>query len=81
MIILEIKDWEKRLLSPAIYLEGCGKHFEYEYIIKLSKNLIESWKTNEWSQWSLKRSCPLSIDTNAEFRWRVSLIKTNSDLK
>ena len=42
MIILEIKDWEKRLLSPAIYLEGCGKHFEYEYIIKLSKNLIES---------------------------------------
>ena len=25
-----------------VQLEGWGKHFEYEYIIKLSKNLIES---------------------------------------
>ena len=42
MTVLEIKDWEKRLLSPAIHLEGWDKHFEYEYIIKPSKNLIES---------------------------------------
>ena len=28
-------------LSPAIYIEGWGKHFEHEYMIKPSKNLIE----------------------------------------
>ena len=31
-----------RKLSPAIHLEGWGKHFEHEYIIKPSKTLIES---------------------------------------
>ena len=29
-------------LSPAIHLEVWGKHFECEYIINPSKNLIES---------------------------------------
>ena len=29
-------------LSPAIHLEGWGKHFEHEYTIKPSKNVIES---------------------------------------
>ena len=36
------KDKSFQTLSPAIHLEGRGKHFEYEYIIKPSKNLIES---------------------------------------
>ena len=61
-------------LSPAIHLEGWGKHFEHEDIIKPSKNLIEAWKTNEWFQCSLKRSRPLSIESNAEPQSRVSLI-------
>ena len=56
-----------QMVSPAIHLEGCGKYFEHEYIIKPSKNLIESWKTNEWSQCSLKGSRPLSVESNAEF--------------
>ena len=29
-------------LSPTFHLEGWAKHFEYEHIIKLSKNKIES---------------------------------------
>ena len=62
------------MLSLAIHLEGWDKHFEDEYIIKPSKNLIESWKTNEWSQCSLKGSRPLSIESNAEFQSRFSLI-------
>ena len=36
------KDKSFQTLSPAIHLEGWGKHFEYEYIIKPSKRLIES---------------------------------------
>ena len=68
------KDKSFQTLSPSIHKEGWGKYLEHEYTIKLSKNLIESWKTNEWSQCSLKRSCPLSIDSNTEFQWRVSLI-------
>ena len=36
------KDRSFQTLSPAIYIEGWGKHFEHEYIIKPSKNLIES---------------------------------------
>ena len=60
-------------LSPAHYLEGQTRHFGHEYIIKLSKNVIESWKTNEWSQFFLKRSCPLSAESNAEFKSMVNL--------
>ena len=30
------------MVSPAIHLEGWGKYFEHEYIIKPSKSLIES---------------------------------------
>ena len=41
------KDKSFQTLSPAIRLEGWVKHFEQEYIIKPSKNLLESWKTNE----------------------------------
>ena len=79
------QEWQKdksfQILGPAIHLEGWGKYFEHEYVIKLSKNLLESWKTNEWSQCSLRRSRLLSIEsnTNAEFQSRVSLIYTNSD--
>ena len=36
------KDKSFQTLSSAIHLEGWGKHFEYEYIIKPSKRLIES---------------------------------------
>ena len=36
------KDKSFQTLSPAIHLEGWGKHFEYECIIKPSKNFIES---------------------------------------
>ena len=36
------KDKIFQALSPPIHLEGWGKHFEPEYIIKLTKNLIES---------------------------------------
>ena len=36
------------MLNPAIHLEGWGKHFEHEYIIKPSKNLMNDpsalWK-------------------------------------
>ena len=35
------------MVSPAIHLEGWGKYFEHEYIIKPFKNSLESWKTNE----------------------------------
>ena len=31
-----------KVLSTAIHLQGWGNHFEYEYIIKPSKNLLES---------------------------------------
>ena len=31
-----------RHLGPAIHLEGYGEHFEYEYIIKPCKNLIDN---------------------------------------
>ena len=30
-----------QMLSPAIHLEGWGKYFEHEYIIRPSKNLLE----------------------------------------
>ena len=43
------KDKSFQTLNPAIHVEGWGKHFEHEYIVKPSKDLIESWKTNEWS--------------------------------
>ena len=36
------KDKRFQMLSPAIHLEGWGKYFEHEYIIKPSKNLLES---------------------------------------
>ena len=36
------QDKSFQMLSPTIHLEGRGKHFEHEYIIKSSKNLIES---------------------------------------
>ena len=36
------KDKSLQALSPAIHLEGWGKYFEHECIIKLTKNLIES---------------------------------------
>ena len=62
------------MLSPAIHLERWGNYFEHEYIVKPSKNLLESWKTNEWSQCSLRRSRPQSIESNAELQSRVSLI-------
>ena len=72
------QEWQKdksfQMLGPAIHLEGWGKYFEYEYTIKPSKNLLESWKTNEWSQCSLRRSRPLSVESNAEFQSRVGLI-------
>ena len=38
--LLKDKSFEK--LCPAMHLETWGKHFEYENIIKPSKNLIES---------------------------------------
>ena len=62
------KDKSIQTLSPAIHLEGWGKHFEHEYRNKPSKNLIESWKTNEWSQCSLKGPHPLLIESNVEFQ-------------
>ena len=34
------KDKGFQTLSPTIYLQGLDKHFEHEYIIKPSKNLI-----------------------------------------
>ena len=34
------KDKNFQTRSPAIHLEGWGKHFEHEYIIKPSKNLM-----------------------------------------
>ena len=72
------QEWQKdksfQALSPAIHLEGWDRHFGHEYIIKSSKNLIESWTTNEWSYCSLKRSFPLSVKSNAEFKPRVNLI-------
>ena len=60
------KDKSFPTLSPAIHLEGWGKHFENKYIIKPSKNLIESGKANEWSQCPMKGSLPLSIESNVE---------------
>ena len=36
------KDKSFQTFSPAIHLEGWDKSFQYEYIIKASKNLIES---------------------------------------
>ena len=79
------KEWQNdknfQTLSPAIHLEGWARHFEHEYVVKLSKDLIESWKTNKWSQWSLKRSCPLAIESNTKFKSRVGLIETYSDPK
>ena len=62
------------MLSPAIHLEGWGRHFEYEYIIKPSKNLTESWTNNEWFQFFLKRSRPLSNESNS-FRQTLTLSK------
>ena len=34
------KDKSFQMLGPAIHLEGWARHFEHEYIIKPSKNLI-----------------------------------------
>ena len=75
------QEWQKikptrRLAQFSIW----ARHFEHEYIIKISENKIES-KTNEWSRCSLKRYLTLTIKSNAEFKSRVSLIKTNSDPK
>ena len=36
------KDKSFQMVSPAIHVERWGKHFEHEFIIKPSKNLIES---------------------------------------
>ena len=36
------KDKSIQMLSPAIHLEGWGKYFEHEYIIKPFKNSLES---------------------------------------
>ena len=33
------KDKSFQTLSPAIHVEGWGKHFEHEYIVKPSKDL------------------------------------------
>ena len=54
---------ETRHIVQLIYLKGWTRYFEHEYIIKLSK----------------KRSCPPSVEYNAEFRSQVSLIQANSD--
>ena len=56
-----LKD-ETRHIVQLIHLKGWARHFEHEYIIKLSK----------------KGSCPPSVESNAEFRSQVSLIQTNS---
>ena len=52
------KDQSIETHNPAIHLQGWAKHFEHEYIIKLF----------------IKRSCPPSIKSNAEFRSRAILI-------
>ena len=36
------KDKNFLVLNPAFHLEGWGKYFKHEYIIKPSKNFIES---------------------------------------
>ena len=36
------KDKSFQMVSPAIHLEGWGKYFEHEYIIKSYQNLLES---------------------------------------
>ena len=36
------KDKAFQTFSPTIYLQGLDKHFEHEYIIKPSKNLIQN---------------------------------------
>ena len=46
-----LKD-EVRHIVQLIHLKGWARHFEHEYIIKLSK----------------KGSCPPSVESNAEFR-------------
>ena len=43
---------ETRQIVQLIHLKGWSRHFEHEYIIKLSK----------------KGSCPPSVKSNAEFR-------------
>ena len=65
------KDKSFQMLSQTIHLEEWGKYFEHKYIIKPSKNLIESWKTNEWFHCSLKDLVP----------YRLNLNYTNSDPK
>ena len=57
------KDKSFQMLSQTIHLEEWGKYFEHKYIIKPSKNLIESWNTNEWPQCSLKRFISLSKES------------------
>ena len=52
-----LKDETKHIIQ-LIYLKGCARHFEHQYVIKLSK----------------KGSCPPSVEPNAEFRSWVSLI-------
>ena len=55
------QEWHKvesiKTDSPAIHLKGRARHFEHEYIIKLSKKI----------------SLPTSVEFNAEFRSSVSL--------
>ena len=46
-----LKD-ETRHIAQLIHLEVWGRHFDYEYIIKLCK----------------KGFCPPSVESNAEFR-------------
>ena len=50
-----LREWlkdETRHIVQLIYLKGWARHFEHEYIIKLSK----------------KGFCPPSFDSNTEFR-------------
>ena len=58
------KDKSFQMLSQTIHLEEWGKYFEHKYIIKPSKNLIESWKTNEWFHCSLKDLVPYRLNLN-----------------
>ena len=76
------KDKSFQMLSPAIHLEGWGRYFEHEHIIETSKNLIESWNTNEWFQFSVKDLSPYQLNLMlnsyqgvASFRQTQTLIK------
>ena len=74
------QDESLEIPSLAIHLEEWTRHFEHEYIIKLTKNIIKSWKTNEWSQCFLKRYCSLSVESNAEFNQGLTLFRQTQTL-